>query len=880
MKYIFNIIFILFSVCVFGQSVPDSINYQAVIRTSTGAIATSTNVNMKFELFEGSTSVYTETVILNANSAGIVTHFIGGGTLSSGSGSFSGINWEGGDIWYQASVLDGGLYNPIGVKQKFMTVPYSFYAKKSYNSKYADEVSSFTVTPGVLTIGSTTVPLTSGTTYTAGSGINISGTTISNTLAPINPTITGSGITSIVGTYPNLTITTPTTTVYTPSTGIAISPGGVITNTLPAITTTIISGSASFTVTPNTSMTSYILTPSTYSLSQSTDSIRLMQNGSSISSVSVSPGGIYGGSGVLTFSSTIASIGTNSLTFNSFRIPATSSTLSSITNFLNVGGADAFINISSNTYSKAGAKFLGNGTELYGSIFGHTKGVTVSAGPTYTNALTTSTLGDVWINAVPSATTEGRMVITHPATLDSYPSIHLKSNTSSYNRIKFNNNYLNHFFEIASYDDGDPNNSSFSINQYNGTNYKSVFLINTDRKVYINDYNLPLTAFHVMTNNATAPNGIMSEGFAQPGKLSLSRNNNTGGGIRSAVTNNQSIGELLFSGSDGTLTGMKNGATIKAISTENFTSTSYGTDLIFSTVPNTYSTSINRMAIRNTGEVEILKKLVIPSGADLQIASAPTLGAVLTSDAAGNATWQLPVSGPWTKLGTSISTTTLGDYVGIGISTPSYPLHLYSNSLSPTSYIENNSSGYAIYAKSGSKAIYAFANGNQSTFTSENSGTGASANFTNTTASTSDEVIIDNNGIGAGLRINSSSTSTVGLHLNGGHIKTSGINPTWSSTVTALTSSNVIGSDVAGRVSFTTSGSILANQEVINVTFNKAYKLSNPIIILTPYTASAVSTSYYVELKMSGSDCTGFIVKNKSPELTTGTFTFNYFVIE
>lgn len=878
MKYIFNIIFILFCVNLFSQTaVPDGINYQAVVRNnSTGAILSNTTVTVKFELFNsgtGTSADYAETVVLNTNIAGIITHTIG--SIRTGGASIINLDWENADVWLKVSINLSGSFITMSPMQKFMTVPYSFFAKKAESAN--DVPSSYS--GNTLAIGYNTYTLNSGTTYTAGSGINISGTTISNTLAPINPTITGSGITSIAGTYPNLTITTPTTTIYTPSTGIAISPSGVITNTLPAITTSIIAGSASFTVLPNTTMTAYTLTPSTYSLSQSTDSIRLMQNGSSISSVSVSPGGIYGGAGSIQSGTTIVTTGTNTLIFNSLH-PAGSSTVSSVVNFLNTGTSDAFINISSWIPStKSGVKFLGSGTNLYGSIFGHTKGVTVSAGPTYTNALTTSTLGDVWINAVPSATTEGRMVITHPATLDSYPSIHLKSNTSSYNRIKFNNNYLNHFFEIASYDDGDPNNSSFSINQYNGTNYKSVFLINTDRKVYINDYNLPLTAFHVMTNNATAPNGIMSEGFAQPGKLSLSRNNNTGGGIRSAVTNNQSIGELLFSGSDGTLTGMKNGATIKAISTENFTSTSYGTDLIFSTVPNTYSTSINRMAIRNTGEVEILKKLVIPSGADLQIASAPTLGAVLTSDAAGNATWQLPVSGPWTKLGTSISTTTLGDYVGIGISTPSYPLHLYSNSLSPTSYIENNSSGYAIYAKSGSKAIYAWANGNQSTFTSENANNGPAANFTNTIANPSDEVIIDNNGSGAGLKINSSSTSTVGLHLNGGHLKSTGINPTWTSTATSLSSSSVVGNDVAGRVSYTTTGTILANQEVINVTFNKAYT-GTPVIIITPYTSSAVGSSFYAELIISGPYCIGFRIKNKSAETIPGTFTFNYFVIE
>ena len=60
--------------------------------------------------------------------------------------------------------------------------------------------------------------------YTAGSGINISGNVISNT-APDQPiTLTGTGATSVAGSYPNFTISsTDNNTTYTGGTGITIT---------------------------------------------------------------------------------------------------------------------------------------------------------------------------------------------------------------------------------------------------------------------------------------------------------------------------------------------------------------------------------------------------------------------------------------------------------------------------------------------------------------------------------------------------------------------------------------------------------------------------------------------------------------------------------
>ena len=70
-----------------------------------------------------------------------------------------------------------------------------------------------------------------GAAYTAGTGIGISGTTITNTAPDKTVTVTGSGATTVTGTYPNFTISsTNNNTTYTAGAGISIS-GNVISNT-------------------------------------------------------------------------------------------------------------------------------------------------------------------------------------------------------------------------------------------------------------------------------------------------------------------------------------------------------------------------------------------------------------------------------------------------------------------------------------------------------------------------------------------------------------------------------------------------------------------------------------------------------------------------
>ena len=83
------------------------------------------------------------------------------------------------------------------------------------------------------TISSTDTNTDTNTEYTAGSGITLTGTVFSNSAPDQTVSLTGSGATSVSGTYPNFTITsTDTNTEYTAGSGITLT-GTVFSNSAP-----------------------------------------------------------------------------------------------------------------------------------------------------------------------------------------------------------------------------------------------------------------------------------------------------------------------------------------------------------------------------------------------------------------------------------------------------------------------------------------------------------------------------------------------------------------------------------------------------------------------------------------------------------------------
>lgn len=215
MKKLLTTIFAVSTLFIFAQT-PQGINYQSVIRNTGGIVLPNTVINMEFKLYNGLAGalVYHESHAPTTNSFGMANLIIGQGSPISG--TFSTITWANGIAYevYVNSVL-------IGTKQLFMSVPYALHAGSA-------PAPTVTFTNNILSVGGNTTAISSGVTYTAGNGINITGSVISGTA-----NIIGTGATSVTGIYPNLTINSPTVQTYSAGNGINIDGAGVITNTAP-----------------------------------------------------------------------------------------------------------------------------------------------------------------------------------------------------------------------------------------------------------------------------------------------------------------------------------------------------------------------------------------------------------------------------------------------------------------------------------------------------------------------------------------------------------------------------------------------------------------------------------------------------------------------
>lgn len=166
MKYCFLILLACCSLLGRTQA-PQALNYQAVARSSQGAIISGQTVNIRFSVLEGSvtgTAVYQELHTTVTNNFGLFTLAIGKGTAVSG--NFSAINWGVSDkfLKVEISLQGAGTYQLQGTTQ-LLSVPYALFAEKTR------------------LVAGNAINITNGNTiaaaYTAGTGIAINGTTIS-----------------------------------------------------------------------------------------------------------------------------------------------------------------------------------------------------------------------------------------------------------------------------------------------------------------------------------------------------------------------------------------------------------------------------------------------------------------------------------------------------------------------------------------------------------------------------------------------------------------------------------------------------------------------------------------------------------------------------
>ncbi len=134
-RLFFTNIVVLFYFGLFAQ-VPQSFQYQSVVRDAAGTALVNQPVNFQISIISGSitgTVVYSETHTASTNAYGIVTLNIGGGTPVTG--TFSVINWGSTShyIKVEADPAGGTNYLDMGTTQ-LLSVPYALYSENTGNA--------------------------------------------------------------------------------------------------------------------------------------------------------------------------------------------------------------------------------------------------------------------------------------------------------------------------------------------------------------------------------------------------------------------------------------------------------------------------------------------------------------------------------------------------------------------------------------------------------------------------------------------------------------------------------------------------------------------------------------------------------------------------
>jgi hypothetical protein len=153
---IISLLFLLLPLAGIWAQAPVKFRYQAVARDDGGNIITG-NVQLRLTFVEGGSNGivrYVETHEVSTNDYGVFDLTVGDGNPQTG--GMNDINWKEYEYWLQVDMRPPGVNNftTMGITQ-LLSVPYALYAAEAGN--------------------------TGGTTYNAGSGIQINGNTIMNT---------------------------------------------------------------------------------------------------------------------------------------------------------------------------------------------------------------------------------------------------------------------------------------------------------------------------------------------------------------------------------------------------------------------------------------------------------------------------------------------------------------------------------------------------------------------------------------------------------------------------------------------------------------------------------------------------------------------------
>lgn len=196
MKTLYTLLLFVFALAAFPQA-PFNINYQGVARDPNGQVLSNQSLGLKFEIFEGPNSVrtFSEVVSVTSNALGLFNHVIG-----SANGVLANVDWRNGPVTMQVSMdANGGTsYAAIGSPQTLVSVPYAL------NARYASNTPPpvLGISGSTLTVNGSTVDLGASPTSTLTLlGTSVAGSTIGlvngNSVTVPNPTVVGSGATTV-----------------------------------------------------------------------------------------------------------------------------------------------------------------------------------------------------------------------------------------------------------------------------------------------------------------------------------------------------------------------------------------------------------------------------------------------------------------------------------------------------------------------------------------------------------------------------------------------------------------------------------------------------------------------------------------------------------
>ncbi len=211
--------------------IPSGFNYQAAIRNGAGEVAANTNLSLRMSIHQNTFDgmiVYQETHNTTTNQFGLVNLIIGEGVPDQA--TFDAVPWHATSSFFMQVEVDlGDGFVDIGTQQ-LMSVPFAMASKKATDVVLDEltDVNTTGATSGQVLEwnGTAWSPATdNNTTYTAGAGISIAGTTISNTGDVSNTneiqalTLSGNNLTLSNG---GGSVALPTGTSYTEGSGIDI----------------------------------------------------------------------------------------------------------------------------------------------------------------------------------------------------------------------------------------------------------------------------------------------------------------------------------------------------------------------------------------------------------------------------------------------------------------------------------------------------------------------------------------------------------------------------------------------------------------------------------------------------------------------------------